>query len=221
MIPNHSAVAFAIARAKSFLMRFLFVFLLAATALVRAQDNPLNDPDYQRMSKQTGEAQKSSTPVDMSELRKQGAAAQVEAAKEAARFEEKENLNKAAMRAKLEKQMENAPATLPDWTPATPQFKSAGAPVKKIDNDQVKIVQTGTSPLTPTELGDACEAALAGKKINHIRNNNSSNGAKSVILFLTLPDNADEEVRLEADRDADGKITTVKISLALATPDDK
>ena len=58
----------------------------------------------------------------------------------------------------LQKQLEApGPVALPDWTPKIPQFKPAGPVSKKIVGDEVDIVQTGTSPLRPAELGDSWE----------------------------------------------------------------
>ncbi|MGZ5552167.1 MAG: hypothetical protein ACXWHF_00865, partial [Chthoniobacterales bacterium] len=127
---------------------------LAAAPILRPQDNPLNDPDLQKMLKQAQELQKSSTPVKLSDLQKKAAEMEAEAKKEEARQDAKE---KAALQAQL---AAPEPKGLPDWTPLTPQFAPAGTPVKKIDEGQVKIIQSGTSALTPKELGDAWEAAL-------------------------------------------------------------
>src|SRR4026207_1161614 len=79
---------------------------------------------------------------------------------------EEVNKEEAKEKAALQKQLEApGPAALPDWTPKVPQFKADGPAVKKIVDDEVNIVQTGTSPLTPAELGDSWEAAK-GDKLN-------------------------------------------------------
>ena len=72
------------------------------------------------------------------------------------------------MQAALKKHLEApGPVMLPDWIPATPEFKAAGAPARKIVDDEVRIVQTGMSSLTPKELADSWEAAaIAAKNLN-------------------------------------------------------
>src|SRR6266513_590936 len=67
---------------------------------------------------------------------------------------EEVNKEEAKEKAALQKQLEApGPVALPDWTPKVPQFKPAGPATKKIVDDDVDIVVTGTSPLTPAELG--------------------------------------------------------------------
>jgi hypothetical protein len=41
----------------------------------------------------------------------------------------------------------------------SPQFKTAGSPIKKIVDDEVKIIVTGTSSLTPKEPADCWESS--------------------------------------------------------------
>ena len=81
-------------------------------------------------------------------------------------------------------------------------------------------MQTGTSPLSPKELGDAWEAAIAGKEINLGRNNSLINGAPSVFIYLTSRTDPPQEVRMEARRQVDGKITEITISSPLPKPGD-
>jgi hypothetical protein len=79
-----------------------------------------------------------------------------QAKEEEARQEEQEKRAKEKLQAALKKQLESpGPVVLPDWTPVTPEFKAAGAPVRKIVNDEVRIVQTGTSSLTPEKIADS------------------------------------------------------------------
>src|SRR5438477_12011268 len=90
------------------------------------------------------------------------------------------NKEEAKEKAALQKQVEApGPVALPDWTPKVPQFKPAGPATKRIVDDEVDIVMTGTSPLTPAELGDNWEAAK-GDKLNSSRSNNSINDTKTV-----------------------------------------
>ena len=186
-------------------------FLLAPFA--RAQEDPLNDPDLQKMLKEAQELQKQGAPAKaparMSDLQKQAATVQEEQRQE-------ELKEKAALQKQL---AAPGPVALPDWTPVTPQFHASGPASKKIVDDEVRIIQTGTSQLSPEELGNAWEAALTGKKFNHTRNNISTNGAPAVILFFSSRTDPPVEVRMEARREADGKITEVKISSALPKPE--
>jgi hypothetical protein len=79
-------------------------------------------------------------------------------------------------------------------------------------------VVTGTSPLTPAQLGDAWDAART-EKMNRMRSNNSANETKTVILTLTLRD-TDQEVRLEATREPEEKITHITVTSPLPKPDE-
>lgn len=55
-----------------------------------------------------------------------------QAKEEEARQEEQKKRDKEKLQAALKKQLEAPEAVvLPDWTPATPEFKAAGAPAKK------------------------------------------------------------------------------------------
>lgn len=192
-----------------FLLAGCFLF----APLIRAQDNPLNDPDLQDALKQAKELEKQSgpaKPVKMSDLKKQ--AAEIEAQQK-----EDEQKEKAALKEQLK-----APGAvaLPAWTPATPQFHATSSPAKKIVDDEVKIVMTGTSALTPDELAEAWVAAIADKKINHVLNTNSSNGDKSTTLFLDTREGPREKVRMHASRPVGAKMTEVEISSPLPKPGD-
>lgn len=125
------------------------------------------------------------------------------------------------MQAALKKQLDApGPVAFPDWTPATPQFKANGSPTKKIVHDEVRIIQTGTSSLTPKELADRWEtAAVAAKNLNHGRNDISVNGKITKIMFLSTRTDPAQEVKLEASRQPGGKITQVEISSPLPKPD--
>jgi len=114
------------------------------------------------------------------------------------------------------------PAALPDWTPKVPQFTPSGPVAKKVVNDEAKVVLSGTSPLTPAELADAWEAAVSTQKINHSRNNISSNGNLTTVVFLTTRTDPLQEVRLESRRAPGETISHVTIlsPLAVAKPSD-
>lgn len=111
------------------------------------------------------------------------------------------------------------PAVLPGWVPQTPQFTPAGPVAKKRVDEEALTELSGTSPLTPEQLGDAWEKAIAGQKLNHNRNNTDVNGTKTVILFLQSQTDPPVEVRLEAKRAPEEKITHVSISSPLAVPE--
>lgn len=122
-------------------------------------------------------------------------------------------------KAALQKQLEApGPVKLPDWTPKVPQFKADGPAEKKIVDDEVDIVQIGTSPLTPAELGDSWEAAK-GDKLNSSRSNNSINDTKTVFIYLYTRSEPQEKAVLEATRTPEEKITHVKISSPLPKPE--
>jgi hypothetical protein len=186
---------------------FAIAISFVAASFLSAQDDPLQDPDLQQALKQARELQKGSTPK-MSDLKKQ--ADEIEAQQK-----EEEKKEKAALQEQL---TAPGPVALPDWTPATPQFKANGSLARKLDNDEVRVTQSGTSPLTPKELGDAWEAAVGDKKINHTRNNISVNGDISVVVFLSSRDDPTQEVRMEASRAKSAKVTQVEISSPLPRP---
>jgi len=178
-----------------------------------AQEDPIKDPDLQEMLKQAKELQKESdsakSPAKMSDLKKQ-------ADEMLAQQKQEEEKEKAALQKQL---VAPGPVALPDWTPTTPRFHATGPVGKKIVDDEVRVTQTGTSPLSPKELGDAWEAAVSGKEINNSRNNITVNGAPSVVLYLSTRTNPRQEVEMEAKRAAGGKITEVNISSPLPKPE--
>lgn len=144
-----------------------------------------------------------------------------QAKEEEARQEQQEKREKETLQAALKKQLEApGPVVLPVWTPATPEFKAAGAPARKIVDDEVRIVQTGTSSLTPKELADTWEASVvAANNLNHGRNNISVNGKLTTIIFLSTRTDPVQKVELEASREPDSKITQVEISSPLPKPE--
>jgi hypothetical protein len=202
------------------------VSLFLSPPILRAQDNPLNDPDLKAMLKEAEEMQK-----ETKELQKQNPTSQdtkkkladmlSQAKEEEARQEEQEKREKAKLQAALKKQLEApGPVVLPDWTPATPEFKATGAPVRKIVDDEVKIVQSGTSSLPPEKIADSWQAvATAANNLNQSLNKISVNGKITRILFLSTRTDPRQEVELEASREPDSKITQVEISSPLPKPD--
>ena len=195
----------------------LVVWLLFATS-IRAEENPMNDPDLQQLLKQAQEMQKSSGSPD---ARKKLAEMEAMAKQEAAQQEQEEKDEKEKLQAALKKQLDApGPVALPDWTPVTPEFKPAGKPAKKVVDEEVKIVQTGTSSLTPEKIAESWQAAAtAANNLNQSLNKMNVNGKVTRILFLSTRTDPRQEVELEASREPDSKITQVEISSPLPKPD--
>jgi hypothetical protein len=213
-------------------MRLPFSFLLILlwpllTLLLLAQENPENNSDLKslmkeadEMQKEAAELRKTNPPAKSESTKKKMAEMQKQAEEEVARGEQEEKEEKAKLEAALKKQL-NAPGrvALPDWTPATPQFIAKGAATKKIVNDEVRLVQSGTSTLTPRELLKAWKAAVADKPLNNTSNDITSNGSVTTRLFLSTRKEPEEKVRLDAFRDPGEKVTRVEMSYCLPKPD--
>jgi hypothetical protein len=202
----------------------LVVWLLFATS-ARAQDNPLEDPDLQQLLKQAQEMQKNARDLQKSpgspDTRKKLADMEAMAKEQAAQQEQEEKDEKEKLQAALKKQLEApGPVVFPDWTPVTPEFKPAGKPAKKLVDEEVKIVQTGTSSLTPEQLSDSWESApvVAEKNHNRGRNDINVNGKITRILSLSTQTDPVERVELEASREPKSKVTQVEISSPLPKP---
>ena len=175
----------------------------------------MDDPDLQQLLKQAQEMQKN--PGSAHGRKK---LAELEAmAKQAAAQQDQEEKEK--LQAALKKQLDApGPVTFPAWMPVTPEFKPAGKPAKKGVDDEVKIVQTGTSPLTPEKIADNWQAAAtAANNLNQSLNKMNVNGKITRILFLSTRTDPRQEVELEASREPDNKITQVEISSPLPKPD--
>ena len=181
----------------------LSLFLLAALTLSRFANAQEPDTDVAKILKDAEEQSKKMN-LQMPNLKEQLAEIEKDEAKE---------------KAALQKQL-NAPGpiALPAWAPAVPQFTPAGPATRKIIDEQVRIIVTGTSPLTPAERGDAWEAAK-NDKMSFGRSNNSINDTKTVIINLQPQDTALGEVRLEATRSPKEKITRVTITSPLPKPE--
>jgi hypothetical protein len=143
------------------------------------------------------------------------------AKQEAAQQEQEEKDEKEKLQAALKKQLDApGPVTFPDWMPVTPEFKPAGTPAKKVVDEEVKIVQTGTSSLTPEKIAESWQAAATtANNLNQSLNKMSVNGKVTRILFLSTRTDPRQEVELEASREPDSKITQVEISSPLPKPD--
>jgi hypothetical protein len=143
------------------------------------------------------------------------------AKEQAAQQEQEEKDEKEKLQAALKKQLEApGPVAFPDWTPVTPEFQPAGKPMKKLVDEEVKIVQTGTSSLTPEQLADSWESAtvVKEKNLSRGRNNLNVNGKITRILSLSTQTDPVERVELEASREPNSKVTQVEISSPLPKP---
>jgi hypothetical protein len=207
------------------LFSILAISCLLFVPLLRAQENPLNDPDLKEMLKEAQEMQKEAKELQKQnptspDTKKKLAEMLSQAKEEEARQEEQEKREKEKVQTALKKQLEApGPIVLPNWTPATPEFKAAGAPARKIVDDDVKIVQTGTSSLTPEKIADSWQAAAtAANNLNQSLDKINVNGKITRILFLSTRTDPRQEVELEASREPDSKITQVEISSPLAKP---
>jgi vacuolar-type H+-ATPase subunit I/STV1 len=207
------------------LFSILIFSCLVFAPLLRAQDNPLNDPDLKEMLKEAQEMQKEAKQLQKDnpasqDTKKKLAEMLSQAKEEEVRQEEEEKREKEKLQAALKKQLEApGPVVLPNWTPSTPEFKAAGAAARKIVDDEVKIVQTGASSLTPEKIADSWQAAAAtANNLNQSLNKINVNGKITRILFLSTRTEPRQEVELEASREPDGKITQVEISSPLPKP---
>jgi hypothetical protein len=198
-------------------------FLLAAS--VGAQDNPMDDSDLQQLLKQAQEMQKNARDLQKNsgsrDTRKNLADLEAMAKEQASQPEQDEKREKEELQAALKKQLEApGPVAFPDWTPVTPEFKPAGKPTKKIVDEQVKIVQTGTSSLTPEKTAESWQAAAtAANNLNQSLNKLNVNGKITRTLFLSTRTDPRQEVELEASREPDSKVTQIEISSPLPKPD--
>jgi hypothetical protein len=209
--------------------RFFSILIISSVLfvpLLRAQDNPLNDPDLKEMLKEAQERQKEAKELQKQNPTSPGTKKKLaemlsQVKEEEARQEEQEKREKEKLQTALKKQLEApGPVVLPDWMPATPEFKAAGAPARKIVDDEVKIVQTGTSSLTPEKIADSWQAAAAAaNNLNQSLNKINVNGKVTRILFLSTRTDPRQEIELEASREPRSKITQVEISSPLPKPD--
>ena len=178
----------------------------------------MDDPDLQQLLKQAQEMQKSSGSQD---ARKKLAEMEAMANQVAAQQEQEEKDEKQKLQAALKKQLDApGPVAFPDWIPATPEFKPGSKPAKKVVDEEVKIVQTGTSSLTPEKIAESWQAAAtAANNLNQSLNKMNVNGKITRILFLSTRTDPTQEVELEASREPGSKVTHVEISSPLPKPD--
>ena len=203
----------------------LVIISVGFVPLIRAQDNPMDDADLQQLLKQAQEMQKSARDLQKNpgsrDARKNLADLEAMAKEQAAQQEQDEKREKDELQTALKKQLDApGPVAFPDWMPVTPEFKPAGKPTKKLVDEQVKIVQTGTSSLTPEKIADSWQAAAsAANNLNQSLNKLNVNGKNTRILFLSTRTDPRQEVELEASREPGGKITKIEIASPLPKPD--
>lgn len=159
------------------------------------------------MQKQAEEMSKTNPPAKM-DVKKKMAEMQAQAKEEEARQEQEEKREKEKLQAALKLQLA---------APGPPQFTATSSLTKKIVEDEVRLIQTGTSTLTPNALLDAWKAAIAGKPLNDF-SNDISNGSVTTRLFVSMRIGDQEKVTLEARREAGGKITRIEIYYTLPKP---
>ena len=185
----------------------------------------MDDPDLQQLLKQAQEMQKSARDLQKNsgsrDARKNLADLEAMAKEQVTQQEQDEKREKDELQRALKKQLDApGPVAFPDWMPVTPEFKPAGKPTKKLVDEQVKIVQTGTSSLTPEKIADSWQAAAtAANNLNQSLNKLSVNGKVTRILFLSTRTDPRQEVELEASREPGSKVTQIEIASPLPKPD--
>ncbi len=192
--------------------RFLLcvAFALVITLPLFAEDDEIDKAMKQAMKETMENANKPASKADMKKLEEQ-AKAQIDQAEAENKAEEAKK--KAAVQAALDAK---GPTSFPDWTPEVPQFTPSGPPARKLVDGEPKIVQTGTSALSPEALCDAWDK-FANAKFSHERGGSEINhNADLYVSYRNSEDNA--TVRLEAERKAGGKTTHVTISSPLPIP---
>jgi hypothetical protein len=187
------------------------LFLFAAFALITTTSCFAQDDDIDaRIKKAMENANKPASKADMKKLEQQAKAqiAQAEAENKA-----DEAKQKAAAQAVVDAK---GPTSFPTWTPEVPQFTPAGPPARKLVDGEPKIIQTGTSPLSPEALCDAWDK-FKREKFSHERGGSEINhNADLYVSFRNGEDNT--EVKMEAERKAGAKVSHVTISSPLPVP---
>src|SRR5438477_3579818 len=182
---------------------FVIALTVVTTVPVLAQEDDIDAA----MKKALENANKPASKADMKKLEQQAKAQmdQMEAENKA-----EEAKQKAVAQAVVDAK---GPTSFPDWTPPVPQFTPAGAPARKLVDGEPKIIQTGSSPLSPEALCDAWDK-FKNEKFSHERGGSEINhNADLYVSFRNSEDNA--TVKLEAERKAGAKLTHVTISSPL------
>jgi hypothetical protein len=166
------------------------LFLFAALALITTTPCFAQDDDIDAAMKKAMEnANKPASKADMKKLEQQAKAQsdQMEAENKA-----EEAKQKAAAQAVVDVK---GAVSLPEWTPQVPQFTPSGPPARKLVDGEPKVIQTGTSPLSPEALCDAWDK-FSNPKFSHERTGSEIN--HSADLFVSFRNGEDgSAVRLE------------------------
>jgi hypothetical protein len=191
------------------MIRHLFPFVtlaLISTTPVFAQDDDIDAA----MKKAMENMNKPASKADMKKLEQQ---AKADIAKADAENKAEETKQKAAAQAVVDAK---GPTSFPDWMPQVSQFTPAGPAARKLVDGEPKIIQTGTSPLSPDALCDEWDK-FKNPKFSHERGGSEINhNADLYVSYRKGEDNT--EVKMEAQRKAGAKITHVTISSPLAIP---
>jgi len=187
------------------------LFSLVALALITTIPALAQEDDIDAAMKKAMEnANKPASKADMKKLEQQ-AKADIDQAEAENKAEEAKQ--KAAARAVVDAK---GPTSFPGWTPLVPQFTPSGPPARKLVEGEPKIIQIGTSPLSPEALCDAWDK-FKNEKFSHERGGSEINrNADLYVSFRNSQDNA--TVKLEAERKAGAKVTHVTISSPLPVP---
>lgn len=210
---------------RSILLVLVAIGLSQGKNLCGQSEKEAPDPDLKemldmanQMQKEANEMQKTNPSVNPG---KKTSMAELQAAakQQAAQMDQEEKLSKAKEDAALKKQLEaSGPAVFPDWTPKMPEMKPDGPVTRKIIEDRVCTVLSGTSPSTPAQLGDAWEKEKT-ETVNIGRSNNIINDLKQVIIYVHPRDDFDKLVQMVAERRGNEKVTRVTITSPLPKPD--
>src|SRR5437879_4809617 len=185
---------------------FVIALTVVTTVPVLAQEDDIDAA----MKKAMENANKPASKADMKKLEQQAKAQmdQMEAENKAG-----EAKQKAAAQAVVDAK---GPTSFPDWTPQVPQFTPSGPPARKLVDGEPKVIQIGTSPLSPEALCDAWDK-FSNPKFSHERTGSEIN--HSADLFVSFRNGEDNtEVKMEAERKAGAKVTHVTISSPLPVP---
>jgi len=199
------------------MIRHLFSIValtLITTIPVWAQDDDIDAAIKKAMENPNKPA---ASKADMKKLEQQAKAQmdemEAENKAEEAKQKAEEVKKKAAAQAVVDAK---GPTSFPDWTPTVPQFTPAGPPARKLADGQAKIIQTGTSTLSPETLCDEWDK-FKREKFSHERGGSEINhNADLYVSYRNGEDNT--EVKMEAERKAGGKVTHVTISSPLPVP---
>jgi hypothetical protein len=188
------------------MIRHLFpavALVLITTIPTFAQDDDIDAA----MKKAMENMNKPASKADMKKLEQQAKAQmdQMEAENKA-----DEAKQKAAAQAVVDAK---GPTSFPDWTPQLSQFTPSGPPARKLVDGEPKIIQTGTSSVSPEALCDAWDK-FANPKFSHERGGSEIN--HNADLYVSYRNNEDNAtVKMEAERKAGAKVTQVTISSPL------